>query len=367
MHEKYSDYFICPQCSQLLTLKVFKSEAFHLRDGIFCCSNQEHLFPLMNGVPRMLSPELLATVIDSDKLKNWISIYSSKLPEQYFKKLDNLLYSVVFSRKAKTASYYAFQWKKYDAQNMTTYDEAEFLRLTGGLLDTNEYAEKSIIDAGAGQGRFTGLFLDVGIKKIVCFDLSEAIELAYEKYNFDERVLCVQTDIFNLPITAKQFDLAICIGVLQHLPDPYKGFISLCSMAKPGGRVFAWTYNVSVVTHVIQAIRMFCSWLPIKLIWHVATIVTLPRYVLALIGKFLRVIKLNRVADSLPLSQYEGYSFHYLHVNSFDFLHTPIINYFTRNDLKQWMEKSCSVDYKLIERFPRRAGASWIIDVISSG
>lgn len=362
MYNKYSRYFICPKCSHSLELRDFKSEGTRVIDGLFQCPSHDHAYPLINGIPRIIAPELLVTVVDHDKIIDWISMYHDIIPEYYKTLLNNLLDSSSRSRKAKTASYYAYQWRKYDIRTMSIYDEAEFFRLTGGALDINNYAGKKVADIGAGQGRFTGLFLKAGVGEIVCLDLGEAIELAYEKYIDDDRVLCLQTDIYNIPLVSGRFDLAMCIGVLQHLPDPPNGFKSVSNMAKPnGGRIFAWTYNVSSVTPVIQSLRFLVSWMPIRLLWYTAAIPAIPRYALSAFGKMLRLVNLDKLADNIPLSQYENYSFHYLHVNTFDFLHTPIINYFNRCDLEQWMKVAAVSEYELIERFPGKAGSSWVV------
>lgn len=362
MYNKYRKYFICPKCGQNIELHDFKSESDQIIDGIFICSTQDHVFPLINGIPRIIAPELLVTVLDHAKIIDWVSKYHYRIPEFYKTLLNNLMDSSSRSRKAKTASYYAYQWRKYDVRTMSIYDEAEFFRLTGGAIDINNYAGKKVADIGAGQGRFTGLFLNAGVGEVVCLDLGEAIELAYEKYIADERVLCLQTDIYNIPLASGQFDLAMCIGVLQHLPDPTSGFKSVSNMAKPNdGCILAWTYNVSSVTPVIQSLRFLVSWMPIKLLWYTSAIPAIPRYALSALGKILRFVNWDKLADKIPLSQYENYSFHYLHVNTFDFLHTPIINYFNRNDLEQWIRVANVNEYKLIERFPGKAGSTWVV------
>lgn len=362
MFEKYKDYMHCPECQSPLILEVFERESSWIISGLFSCQGGNHFYPIIDGIPRLLSAELLVAVANPIHLSDYLDLYSKYLPESFTEEV-NSIYKVntKHTRKARTANWYSFMWKKYNT-DFDSYDKAEFQRLTGGMLDFSKYKGKSVADVGAGQGRFTMPLLESGAKEVVCMDLGEAISLASKKYRHDDRVLCVQTDIYKLPFE-RCFDLVICIGVLQHLPDPSGGFGQLTVLSRPGGRVFAWCYGESTMKPILIVLRSICKFMPVQILWWFSAIPAFVRFMISLIGIKVRRMKMLKMADQLPFSMYEGYSFNYMHTNTFDHLSARIINFFERKDIEKWMKAAKIKDFSLVERFPGTAAASWVIDL----
>jgi ubiquinone/menaquinone biosynthesis C-methylase UbiE/uncharacterized protein YbaR (Trm112 family) len=94
--------------------------------------------------------------------------------------------------------------------------------------------EEKILEVGSGSGRFTEQL----IKKkgfIISFDASVAVEANYAAHGNNPSVLIVQADIYNLPFKDGYFDRLVCIGVLQHTPDPKKSIVSIVAKVRSGG------------------------------------------------------------------------------------------------------------------------------------
>ena len=59
-----------------------------------------------------------------------------------------------------------------------------------------------------------------------------------------------QGDIFNIPFAEASFDKVICLGVLQHTPDPEKAFMNLAKFVKPGGPLVIDVYRADFVAYL---------------------------------------------------------------------------------------------------------------------
>ena len=77
---------------------------------------------------------------------------------------------------------------------------------------------------------------------------STAVEANALNNNNDNFIL-VQADIRKIPFQKNFYDFVICLGVLQHTPDPEESIRSLWKMLKPGGKL--------VIDHYLFKWRIF--------------------------------------------------------------------------------------------------------------
>lgn len=347
MHERYQEHFICPACAQTLRLDVFEAQGSWVQEGCFSCDGCGAAYPVIDGLPRMVGQERLRAVVGQDVFERFVARRGAALPPSLRGTPQG---TGAGDGSTRTARFYAFMWRKYDTR-YDAFDSREFERLTGGSFDFGECAKKTIIDVGAGQGRFAYPLLQAGASEVVCSDLGQAITLANAKFRHEERVLCVQADIFALPF-APRFDVSFCIGVLQHLVDPARGLESIHALARPGGRVFVWCYGDSSVKETLTRLRALARPLPVEACWLAAGLLALAR---------LGAARLRRLAGGDD--PYAGYGLRYLQANTFDHLSTPIINFFTRDQLKAMLAPLPAREVRLLERFAGQPNASWVIDL----
>jgi SAM-dependent methyltransferase len=102
-----------------------------------------------------------------------------------------------------------------------------------------------ILEAGSGAGRFTEVLLETGAE-IFSFDSSSAVESNWRNNGHFARLHLFQADIFNIPLRQAAFDKVICLGVLQHTPDPERAFKSLSELVRPGGELVVDVYKKSI-------------------------------------------------------------------------------------------------------------------------
>jgi SAM-dependent methyltransferase len=135
------------------------------------------------------------------------------------------------------AASFGLQWNKFrtiqlDSYTGLTISRDRLTRLLGG--DLGIVKGKSVLEAGCGAGRFTECLLEAGAN-VFAADISTAVDANYENCSKFPNYFVCQADLVNLPVNPGQFDIVVCIGVVQHTPSPEKTMEQLCSYVKPGG------------------------------------------------------------------------------------------------------------------------------------
>jgi 2-polyprenyl-3-methyl-5-hydroxy-6-metoxy-1,4-benzoquinol methylase len=100
---------------------------------------------------------------------------------------------------------------------------------------------KKVLEAGCGAGRFTEILLKYGAL-VHSFDYSNAVEANAKNNGHYEHLVLVQADIRKMPFPKAYYDYVICLGVLQHTPDPEESIRSLWEMVRPGGALVVDCY-----------------------------------------------------------------------------------------------------------------------------
>lgn len=132
---------------------------------------------------------------------------------------------------------FGWQWNTF---RQTQLDSYTGLTISRDRLARHLYGHlsklqgKSVLEAGSGAGRFSEILLKAGAQ-LCSFDLSSAVEANAKNNPLSERFVLAQADIMNIPFERSSFDYVICIGVVQHTPDPEATIKSLYEMVKPGG------------------------------------------------------------------------------------------------------------------------------------
>jgi 2-polyprenyl-3-methyl-5-hydroxy-6-metoxy-1,4-benzoquinol methylase len=118
------------------------------------------------------------------------------------------------------------------------------------VLDKSIPKEASIIDIGTGTGQLSA-FLSLGRKCVWGIDLSDSslkkAEKLKEKLNLDSLHLKKVDilDINQIKNIGIKFDYVLCLGVLHHTGDAYKGFENILELLKPDGFIAIGLYNKS--------------------------------------------------------------------------------------------------------------------------
>jgi hypothetical protein len=132
------------------------------------------------------------------------------------------------------------------------------------------------------------------------------------------------------------------IGVLHHLPDPKRGYMELVKLAGPGTLVFAWLYGSEgrrfKTVFLEGTIRKVTVRMPKRLLYCFCH---LPAILYHTSNQFYRLfnkIGARALAERMPFKNYAKFPFRVKLTDAYDFLGTPVNNYYTKEECQQWAE-----------------------------
>jgi SAM-dependent methyltransferase len=159
-----------------------------------------------------------------------------------------------------------------------------------------------ILEAGSGAGRFTEVLLQTGAE-LFSFDYSNAVEANLSNNGEQANLHLFQGDIFNIPFAEESFDKVICLGVLQHTPDPEKAFMGLVKFVKPEGELVIDVYRADVFAyfHWKYVLRPMTTWMDKGRLYMIVSAIT-PH--LVPIAALLRRIAGRAGARLVPIVEY---------------------------------------------------------------
>ncbi len=150
------------------------------------------------------------------------------------------------------ADAFGAQWNKYRATQLDSYTKVPITRdrlwrcLGPKLLaDLGGSRLVSILEPGCGAGRFTEVLLQQPAAYVTSADLSDAVEANQRNCPQSARHRILQCDIMKPPFAPQGFDAVVCLGVIQHTPDPEKTIAQLYAQVKPGGHLVIDHYTPS--------------------------------------------------------------------------------------------------------------------------
>jgi 2-polyprenyl-3-methyl-5-hydroxy-6-metoxy-1,4-benzoquinol methylase len=148
---------------------------------------------------------------------------------------------------------FGIQWNQYkltqlDSYTGTTISRDRLRRCLGetvwSALDSPTPID--ILEAGCGAGRFTENLLAKQAAVVTSIDLSLAVEANQDTCPQSERHRILQCDITRLPFAPGSYDVVVCLGVIQHTPEPEATIRQLYAQVKPGGWLVIDHYRPSI-------------------------------------------------------------------------------------------------------------------------
>ena len=163
-----------------------------------------------------------------------------------------------FVDRGNYADSFGFQWNTHALTQLDSHSglpvSAE--RLFGVTGWSRDLSGQRVLEAGSGAGRFTEVLVGTGAQ-VVSFDYSSAVDANYANNGHASNLYLFQGDIFNIPLIDTSFDKVLCLGVLQHTPDPQRAFRSLARYVKPGGQLAMDIYarTIAALVHWKYVLR----------------------------------------------------------------------------------------------------------------
>jgi len=317
------DSLACPVSSDPLRLTA-SGEGEEIDEGELLCGGCGRSWPIREGVPRLVPPDLI-------------------------------------EQQIQTARAFGWQWQHFS--EMHREFEGQFLDWLDPITP-DFFRDKLVLDAGCGTGRHAYFAASYGARDVFALDLSAAVEAARVNLAEFDNVHVVQGDLLRMPFPSggpeDGFDFVYSIGVLHHLPDPRAGFTSLVHCLRPGGTVAVWVYgyeNNGFVRNVVEPLRRVSTTIPPPLLralaWPLAT-----TFHAAAKGVY-RPLHGTAVGRRLPLADYlssvADFSFRQNYGIVFDQLVAPTAAYIRGPEIASWFDESGLVDVRISSRH----GNSW--------
>jgi SAM-dependent methyltransferase len=148
---------------------------------------------------------------------------------------------------------FGYQWNIHRKTQLDSYTGLPIsrTRLFAATGWPQNLRGQMVLEAGSGAGRFTEVLLSTGAT-VFSFDYSSAVDANFANNGNHSNLHLFQGDIFNIPLRRESFDKVLCLGVIQHTPDPETAFANLAAMTKPGGELVIDVYT--------KAMRSLLQW-----------------------------------------------------------------------------------------------------------
>lgn len=237
MKQRLLKFLSCPECNSDLTLETKAIERNEIKEGTLTCKQCSRKFQIVRFIPRFVATD------------------------EY---VDN----------------FSFQWNTFrtvqiDSLNGTRESEESFTKRTG--LTRPQVRDRLVLDVGVGAGRYADVVSRWG-GEVIGFDLSFAVDAAYQNIGERENVHIVQADLFRLPFKKNLFDIAYSIGVLHHTPSTQQAFQAVVPYVKDGGIWAVWVYGPKLRwLFGSRFLRIFTTRMPKKWLYYLSTF-AIPAY-----------------------------------------------------------------------------------------
>jgi 2-polyprenyl-3-methyl-5-hydroxy-6-metoxy-1,4-benzoquinol methylase len=160
------------------------------------------------------------------------------------------------------ADAFGLQWRVYRKTQLDSFtgypisrDRVQRCIGSDGWRLLSRRERTDVLEVGCGAGRFTEVLLEAGAS-VTSVDLSDAVDANQENFPQSSRHRILQADALRLPFREQSFDLVLCLGVVQHTPDPEETIRKLFAQVRPGGWLVLDHYTHSL-SHFTKTAPLF--------------------------------------------------------------------------------------------------------------
>ncbi len=143
-----------------------------------------------------------------------------------------------------------------DSYTKTNLSKSRLKRCLGDELweRLSHEGRLEVLETGCGAGRFTEILLQLPSASVTSTDLSIAVEPNQINFPQSDRHRIIQCDINHLPFREQQYDVVICLGVIQHTKNSENTIADLYRQVKPGGWLVIdhYTHSLSMYTKLSE-------------------------------------------------------------------------------------------------------------------
>jgi SAM-dependent methyltransferase len=144
------------------------------------------------------------------------------------------------------AASFGYQWTRFRTTQLDSrggWGAQSRQRLNAHTRWPERMDGERVLEAGCGMGRFTEVLAAAGAE-VWSVDATAAVEANAANNGRQPNVHFAQADLFAPPFAPRSFDRVLCVGVLQHTPDPAGAFQALAGVVRPGGHIAVDVYRL---------------------------------------------------------------------------------------------------------------------------
>ncbi|MCW1966984.1 MAG: methyltransferase domain-containing protein [Anaerolineae bacterium] len=215
MNLQFYRLLVDPGDQSTLTLYAAQENIEAIHDGYFLNRNQIK-YPIHNGIPRFVISDDIGQLQTSDSFG-----FKWKKRDTY----DSP------TAKATAAQWYLQKYGFDSIENWTAFYNSK----------------QCVLDIGCGSGFSASIWLDSPKwhrnTMYVGADISEAVDVAYERLGHLPNTHFVQADALQLPFANGTFDAVFSEGVLHHTPSTRAALLSAARVLTSGGKFHFYVYR----------------------------------------------------------------------------------------------------------------------------
>lgn len=303
-------HLVCPDDQQPLLLKhEQRDDKGEILEGKLVCEKCGQSYPIHNSIPRFV-------------------------PKEHY------------------ANSFGFQWNRFaktqlDSHSGLPISKDRFFQVTKW---PKKFEKESLcLEIGCGSGRFSEIALSTGCQ-LISVDASTAVDANLKNHPNADNLHLVQADLRRFPFRRAYFDRVICLGVIQHTPDPEESFFHIAKMPKKdGGELTFDIYSKTASTWMWTKYWLlpFTSKLPpeklLKFLEKILPFLLRTHDVVRLIpffGRFLayRLVPVATYKYSYNLSREQHFEWSLL--DTFDMLSPAHDHPKSLNEIRQWLDRT---------------------------
>ena len=330
-----------PVSTEVTTADCARCYAADVLEGALRCAECEERYPIIDGIPRLLRPPLLA------RIRSRHPEFFARHPEFCGTEETGVAGPLADTLESFTRQRldlkppgpeFAEQWSASLASNL------------GPAATIGSLADRLILDVGCGFGRHLYVATAAGAET-VGVDLSGGVDVARQNLGAHARCHLVQADIFDRPVRERRFDVVWSFGALHHMADPRLGFETITPLARPdGGLVVIWvygyrgmslTYRLSHMRALHHVVRRLSAGNRVRASKAVAALLSLFYWQPLRMG---RRFGFGRLVQRLPLAVYVEHAWTAKVAAVHDRLSTPITHFHDREQLRGWLRAARLAD-----------------------
>jgi SAM-dependent methyltransferase len=259
MWKRFAEFVGCPICRGALDLVVLEESdvklapehvsAAHARGlpenglgarveaGAFLCHSCRTIFPILNGLPILLTYQTGAHAVFAEKYQRKLAAVARDyhFPNE----------TPAIGEEAVRESF-SEEWQSYDYDGVIwelNYPdhESRLLSEIGPIAAPNRI--QRFLEVGCGVGLTTlHAQRNFGVDA-VGMDLSSAPGKATAKFRGNPFLHFLQASVFALPFRPQTFDLVYSRGVLHHTFSTEEAFRRIAPLCRRGGTLYLWVYG----------------------------------------------------------------------------------------------------------------------------